>query len=318
MKENYIFGVDVGGTSVKLGLFTTDGVLLDKWEIKSRTETSRDTKEHQILKDIAVSLKEKQEEKGIRQEEIAGIGIGIPGPALDDGTVINPPNLGWGIFNVREELASYTGISRIVVSNDANIAALGELWKGGGKGYQNIVMITLGTGIGGGVIIRGKICNGATGAGGEIGHIKVREGDTIPCGCGRIGCLETYAGAAGIVRSARKRLEESEVPSVLRGAEPLTTREIFDGAKAGDILSLETVEEFGDVMGLACAQIATILNPEAFVIGGGVSKAGPMILELIRRHFTQRVMTALTDTNFRMAELGNDAGIYGAAKMVIE
>ncbi|WP_343208390.1 ROK family glucokinase [Anaerolentibacter hominis] len=312
------FGVDVGGTTIKIGLFAEQGDLLDKWEIKTVPEVREDTKSHQILIDVAASVAEKCRERDIATEDILGIGVGIPGPILADGTVIKTANLGWGIFNIKDELRQLTGVDRIEVTNDANVAALGEMWKGGGKGYKNLILITLGTGIGGGVVVDGKIVNGATGAAGEIGHIKVKTDETVPCGCGRKGCLEQYVAAAGIVRCARRKLEESDEPSILRGVSPLTTREIFDGAKAGDAVSAAVTEEFGDIMGLACAQMATILNPEVFVIGGGVSKAGPMIIDLIRKYFVPRVMAALTDTKFVMASLGNDAGIYGAAKMVIK
>ena len=192
----YCMGVDVGGTTVKIGLFEGEGSLIDNWEIVTRKDEGGSL----ILGDIAQSLKEKWEEKSIAKEDIIGIGLGIPGPITEDGTVLKCANLGWGVFNVAEEVSKLTGIKNVKVGNDANVAALGEVWKGGGKGYKDIIMITLGTGVGGGVILNGKILTGSKGAAGEIGHITVNYEEEDTCGCGKKGCLEQFASATGIVK----------------------------------------------------------------------------------------------------------------------
>lgn len=310
----YCMGVDVGGTTVKIGLFEGEGSLVDNWEIVTRKDEGGSL----ILGDIAQSLKEKWEEKSIAKEDIIGIGLGIPGPITEDGTVLKCANLGWGVFNVAEEVSKLTGIKNVKVGNDANVAALGEMWKGGGKGYKDIIMITLGTGVGGGVILNGKILTGSKGAAGEIGHITVNYEEEDTCGCGKKGCLEQFASATGIVKEAKRLLITSDMPSKLRDLQYLSAKAIFDCAKEGDQLANDLVEELGRYLGLACSHIAAVVDPQAFVIGGGVSKAGEMLTTLIKKYYEQNVMFALKNKEFRLAELGNDAGIYGCAKMVFE
>ncbi len=310
----YCMGVDVGGTTVKIGLFEGEGSLIDNWEIVTRKDEGGSL----ILGDIAQSLKEKWEEKSIAKEDIIGIGLGIPGPITEDGTVLKCANLGWGVFNVAEEVSKLTGIKNVKVGNDANVAALGEMWKGGGKGYKDIIMITLGTGVGGGVILNGKILTGSKGAAGEIGHITVNYEEEDTCGCGKKGCLEQFASATGIVKEAKRLLITSDMPSKLRDLQYLSAKAIFDCAKEGDQLANDLVEELGRYLGLACSHIAAVVDPQAFVIGGGVSKAGEMLTTLIKKYYEQNVMFALKNKEFRLAELGNDAGIYGCAKMVFE
>lgn len=307
-------GIDVGGTTVKLGLFTEDGTVLDKWEIVTR----KDDGGAFILSDIAQSLEEKWSSKNIAKEDVIGIGIGIPGPIMEDGTVLKCANLGWGVFNVADEVRKLTGIQNVKVGNDANVAALGEAWQGGGKGYENIIMITLGTGVGGGVILGGKILTGSKGAAGEIGHITVNYDEEDTCGCGKRGCLEQFASATGIVKEAKRLLITSDKPSKLRDLQYLSAKAIFDCAKEGDELANDLVEQLGKYLGLAASHIAAVVDPEAFVIGGGVSKAGEMLTTLIKKYYEQNVMFALQNKEFRLAELGNDAGIFGCAKMVLE
>ncbi len=310
---NYYIGVDVGGTTVKMGLFSEAGELEEKWEIPTRTEEGGKN----ILPDIVESIEKKRESLGAH---INGIGMGVPGPVTDDGVVLKCANLGWGVFSAKNELASLTGVGNVQVANDANIAALGEMWKGGGRGFDSIVMVTLGTGVGGGIIIRGKILTGSMGAGGEIGHMKVRQDETESCNCGGQGCLEQYTSATGIVRMAKKKLHPGSAKledSCLNGKE-ITAKAIFDGAKADDAYCKEVVEEFGRVLGLGLANVAQVVDPEAFVIGGGVSRAGEIILDVTKRYYNDHVMFALQNKEFRLAELGNDAGIYGAAKLVLE
>ncbi len=311
--KNYVFGVDVGGTTVKLGLFDIDGNLLDKWEIPTRTNDGGKN----ILPDIAASIENKMEEKNITKESLAGVGVGVPGPVDGNGVVHKAVNLGWNQFDLKKELGSVLNGIRIEASNDANVAALGELWKGGGQGYKNIVAVTLGTGIGGGIIINGEILSGATGAGGEIGHIHVEDNETEACGCGNHGCFEQYGSATGITRIARNLLEESDKDSVLRTGE-ISAKAVFDAVKAGDDLAIEIAGRFGNYLGKGLGIVASIVNPEIFVIGGGVSKAGEVLFDYIMPAFNETVFHGSKDTVFALAKLGNDAGIYGAAKMVLD
>ena len=250
-------------------------------------------------------------------EDIAGLGIGVPGPVKEDGTVLKCANLGWGVFNVADTVRELTGIENVKVGNDANVAALGEMWQGGGKGYNNLVMVTLGTGVGGGVILGGKILTGSNGAGGEIGHIRVNYEEKDVCGCGKTGCLEQYASATGVVRLAKKALEKKEKKTTLV-ADDLSAKAVFDAAKAGDELAMDIVEKFGFYLGMALAHISQVIDPEVFVIGGGVARAGQIIIDEVSKNYEENVMFALKNKAFKMAELGNDAGIYGSARMVLD
>lgn len=307
----YCFGVDIGGTTVKIGLFTTEGELLEKWEIKTRTENHGEA----ILPDVAESLQNKMQEKNIRKSEVDGIGIGIPAPVMEDGVVQKTANLGWGYKEVTREMKELTGIP-VAAGNDANMAALGEMWLGAGKGQKNMIMVTLGTGVGGGIIVNGKPLTGSHGAGGEIGHFCVNEEETETCGCGNTGCLEQYASATGISRLARRRLERDDSPSSLRGSE-ISAKAVFDALKEGDAVAKEIVEEFGSYLGHALAAIAVITDPSVIVIGGGVSKAGEILLEYVEKYFHEKAFFANQDTRFVLAQLGNDAGICGAAKLIL-
>lgn len=310
--KKYAFGVDIGGTTVKMGFFSVEGELLDKWEIK--TDTSDSGKN--ILPDIAASIQKKLETEGITSDEVSGIGMGLPGPVDDDGNVLKCVNLGWGVFNVEKAIKELTGIPGRA-GNDANVAALGEMYRGGGRGYSNVVMITLGTGVGGGIILNGKILPGTNGAAGEIGHFPVNDDETERCGCGKKGCLEQYASANGIARVAAKRLASTEDETVLRNLGTVTSKDIFDAAKEGDAFSLQLVDDLGRMIGKACANIAIVVNPEIFVIGGGVSKAGTILTDAIEKYYRQYAFHASRDTKIVLATLGNDAGIYGGVKMVL-
>ncbi|MFA9376775.1 MAG: ROK family glucokinase [Lachnotalea sp.] len=305
------FGIDVGGTTVKMGLFQLDGQVLDKWEIRTNT----DNHGVNILPDIASSMELKLKEKSIDKSQVVGAGIGVPGPVKADGTVLKAVNLGWSIFNVADTLEKLSGV-HIKVGNDANVAALGEMWQGGGRGCENVVMVTLGTGVGGGIIINGEVITGTNGAGGEIGHIHVEDNETESCNCGKKGCLEQMASATGIVRLANKVLKVSDNPSVLRGRE-VSAKAVFDAAKVGDKLAIEVVEQFGRYLGTVLANVAAVTDPEVFVIGGGVSKAGDIVLDYIKKYYEAHAFSACLEAKFSLAELGNDAGIYGAAKLVI-
>ena len=310
--KTYGFGVDIGGTTVKLGLFRTDGTLLDKWEIPTRTENDG----AHILPDVAEAIKGKIAEKAIDPSDVQGVGVGVPGPVTPEGIVRKCVNLGWGVFNVEDTLSELTGYP-VKAGNDANVAAFGEMWQGAGKGSENIVMVTLGTGVGGGVIIGGHVVAGATGAGGEIGHITVNAQETETCGCGKTGCLEQYASATGVVRLTKRALAASDQPSSLRSLTEVTAKDTFDAAKAGDELALEVIEQFGEVLGRALAAIACVVNPEIFVIGGGVSKAGTIITDVVAKYYVPNAFHACREAQFKLAELGNDAGIYGCVRMIL-
>ena len=310
---NYVFGVDIGGTTVKLGLFDIGGNVLDKWEIPTRTENGGAN----ILSDIAAGVRDKMSEKNIDKADVAGVGVGAPGPVDGEGIIHKAVNLGWGEMNLKKELTALLDGIRVEGGNDANVAALGEMWKGGGQGHKNLVAVTLGTGVGGGIIINGKIMTGATGSGGEIGHIHVEDQETEACGCGNYGCLEEYASATGITRLAKRKLQASDKDSVLRQGE-VSAKTVFDAVKAGDELAIEIAKQFGDYLGKGLAVIAGVVNPEIFVIGGGVSKAGEVLFEYIRPAFNKTVFHGCKDTQFALATLGNDAGIFGAAKMVLD
>ncbi len=308
----YVFGVDIGGTTVKIGLFTNDGVMVDKWEITTRTDEGG----KYILSDIAASVENKLVEKAIDKTDVLGVGMGVPGPVKADGTVLRCVNLGWGIFNAADELSKLIGLP-VKAGNDANMAALGEMWQGGGKGYTNIVMVTLGTGVGGGIIIDGKMLSGVNGAGGEIGHIQVNDDETEVCGCGRKGCLEQYTSATGIVRMANTMLNTTDRPSALRNVQYVSAKAVFDAAKQGDELAAEIVDRHGKCLGKTLAQIACVVDPEVFVIGGGVSKAGEIITDTTSKYFQEYAFHACKKTQFKLATLGNDAGMYGGACAIL-
>ena len=256
------------------------------------------------------------EKEGISKEEVTGIGIGVPAPITEEGFVKSTANLGWEEKNVKAEMEELTGI-RTATGNDANVAALGEMWLGGGRGCKNMIMVTLGPGVGGGILIGGRILTGAHGAGGEIGHLCVNYGETEKCGCGNYGCLEQYASATGITRLAKKRLESTEQDGTLRKG-PVNAKTVFDAVKAGDRLADEIAVEFGRYLGYALANLAAAIDPSVIVIGGGVSKAGKVLIPYVETPYKERAFFANQDVTFALAELGNDAGICGAAKMVLD
>ena len=308
----YCFGIDVGGTTVKCGLFKTDGVLVEKWEIPTRTENNGS----EIVPDVAKTIEEKLAEKNISKEEVDGIGIGVPGPVNAEGDVIAAVNLFWGYKKLSKELNELTGLA-VKVGNDANVAALGEAWKGAAAGAKNVILVTLGTGVGGGIIVDGKIVAGHHGAGGEIGHANVMHDETETCNCGNKGCLEQYTSATGIVRLAKQELASSEEPSVLREEKELSAKAVLDGYKSGDALSVRVMDKVGEILGGALAMFTAVVDPETIVIGGGVSKAGQPLVDCIASHYKKYAFSACRETPIVIANLGNDAGIYGAAKMVL-
>lgn len=310
--KKYAFGVDIGGTTCKIGFFETAGVLLDKWEIHTNTENGGVN----ILPDVAKAIDNKLAQEGISKSEVQGVGVGVPGPVTSDGVVNRCVNLGWGVMNVGEELGKLTGLE-VRVGNDANVAALGEMWQGGAKGCKDVIVVTLGTGVGGGIIVDGKIVAGFNGAGGEIGHITVNHDEIEACNCGQYGCLEQYASATGIVRVAKRKLAKTAEETSLRKFEPLTAKDVFDEAKAGDGIALGLVDEICEILGAALSNMACVVNPEIVVIGGGVSKAGSILIDCIQKHFIETSFHACRETSFASALLGNDAGMYGCVQLLL-
>ena len=310
----YGFGVDLGGTTVKIAWFDENGTMLDKWEIPTVTENGG----NRILPDIAASVKEYLKKKDIDREQVIGIGIGVPGAVNGKGEVNKCINLGWdSIFNIEQELFRLTGLP-VKAGNDANVAALGEAWKGGGNGCENMVMATLGTGVGGGIIVNGRLLAGVHGAGGEIGHLVVNTKETDRCNCGKYGCVEQYCSATGIVRLAKQHLAATDAPSILRSAENLTCKDVFDAGKAGDTLAQAVLEQVYDYMGQFLANVCCAVDPQVVVLGGGVSKAGQVLLDGAKKYFERYIFHASSSITFALATLGNDAGAYGAFKLVLD
>lgn len=308
----YCFGVDIGGTFVKLGLFTAEGELLDKWQIPTRRE---DESSH-VLPDIAAALEAKLEEKGIAKADVAGIGFGTPGPVTEDGVAVCPANLDWVNKPVAKELTELTGLPARG-GNDVNVAGLGEMWRGGAKGYKNVVVVPIGTGVGAAIICNGKIITGARGAAGEVGHIHVDDEIQEPCGCKAVGCVEQFSSATGLVRMAKKAITESDRATTLRDLEEVTAKDVIDAAKAGDAVADEIFDKFCDYLGYSLAATAAVIDPEIFIIGGGVSKAGQVLVDRVQGYFKKYAWPGIREIKFALAELGNDAGIYGAASMMV-
>lgn len=307
----YCFGVDIGGTFVKLGLFTTEGELLDKWQIPTRRE---DQSSH-VLPDIAASVAAKLEEKGISKDDVTGIGFGTPGPVTEDGVAVCPANLDWVNKPVAKELTELTGFPA-KGGNDVNVAGLGEMWRGGAKGYKNVVVVPIGTGVGAAIIVNGKIVTGTRGAAGEVGHIHVDDEIQEPCGCKAVGCVEQFSSATGLVRMAKKALAEGKETS-LRDLEEVTAKDVIDAAKAGDAVADAIFDKFCDYLGYSLAATAAVIDPEIFIIGGGVSKAGQVLVDRVQAYFKKYAWPGIRDIKFALAELGNDAGICGAASIAI-
>lgn len=309
--KNYYIGADIGGTTVKMGLYCEPEGWVKKWEIPTRTENGG----AQILPDVADTITQTCAEQGIALDDIAGIGVGVPGPVLQDGTVNGCVNLGWGVVNVADVLGGLTKLP-VYVANDANIAALGEQWKGAGSDYQSVVLLTLGTGVGGGVILDGRIVTGAVGGAGEVGHMPVFAEKAGTCNCGKDNCLELAGSATGVVRYAKQLLAESDTPSSMRDMEKLTAKDVCDCCAAGDALAQECIRYATDALGMAIAHIGCVLNPEAFLFGGGMAGAGELLLKPIRKVYQENVFPPLRETPILRATLGNEAGIAGGVRLV--
>ena len=309
----YGFGVDLGGTTVKIAYFDENGTLLSKWEIPTVTENGGS----QILPDIAQAIGGYLKEHAIPREDILGIGIGVPGPVNSHGVVNKCINLGWGVFNIAETLSALTGFP-VKAGNDANVAALGEFWKGGGQGCENMVFVTLGTGVGGGIVVEGNLLHGAHGSGAEIGHLVLERDEVEQCNCGKRGCVEQYCSATGIVRLAKRYLASHQEDSTLRALENVTCKDVFDAGKADDSAAKAILAQFYRYMGEFLGNVCSTIDPDVVVIGGGVSKAGQVLLDGIEPFFHQYVFHAASGAKFALASLGNDAGAYGAFKLALD
>ena len=310
--SKYAFGVDIGGTTVKLGLFDKEANVLRKWEVI----TSKECGGTKILPDVAESIRNVMAEMKIAKEDVIGVGVGVPGPVDAKGTINKAVNLGWGVFNIPEVLGGLLGVP-VKAGNDANVAAVGEMWQGGGKGYKNLVVVTLGTGIGGGIIVDGEMLTGSRGAAGEIGHIHVNDEEEEACGCGNKGCLEQYGSATGIAKLAAKRLAKDEMHSVLRNKPFVSAKAVFDAVKENDPVAIEIAEEFGEYLGKGLSVIAAVVNPQVFVIGGGVSKAGEILFKYIEPVMMKHTFHGCRNVELKLATLDNDAGIFGAAALFL-
>ena len=305
MKDDKIFvGIDVGGTSVKIGLFSTKVRLLDKWEIK--TVVSNDCMP--LLERIVDSIRGK-----IDTYRIEGIGIGVPGPVNADSVCFGCVNLGWGVEDAATKMKKILPhVTNVKVLNDANAACLGELKSGAGKGYESAFMLTLGTGIGGGYAIADDVLRGTHGAAGEVGHIIVNPSETLSCNCGRQGCLEQYCSAKGVARMAKEMLAKEPCDTKLNAIKDFTSKEICDFAKANDEFAIKVLDRFSDYMGLALSHLACTVDPAVFIIGGGMSKAGDIVIDAIKKGYAKYAFLVTKDTDIKQAELKNDAGMYGA------
>ncbi|ASN05237.1 ROK family glucokinase [Virgibacillus necropolis] len=313
--DKVLIGVDIGGTTIKIGFFTQQGIILKKYEIL----TNKNDNGSQIIPDLVKSINEKIRDLAINKENIMGIGVGAPGFIVgDSGLVEEAVNIGWKKINLGSELSEQSQLP-VFVGNDANLAALGENWMGSGNESRNFVAITLGTGVGGGIIANGQLLSGVNGTAGEIGHITV-EPNGYPCNCGKNGCLETVASATGIAKQAMEiidRRPQSNLGKHFQNQGGITAKDVFDLAGTGDRDSQQIVSRTGDVLGLVLSTIATIVNPSKIVIGGGVSKAGKPLLDTIQNSFNSYALKRLTNVcSIETAQLGNDAGIYGAAYLV--
>ena len=313
MDKRYYFGIDIGGTTVKTGIFSAEGVLLEKSEIATRTGQG----EEAIFGDIAAELSRLAHANGAELSECAA-GIDIAGPVDEEGFMERGVNLGLDELYPARILSDMCGGMPSFALNDANAAALGEIWQGGGRGVSSAVMITLGTGVGGGVIQGGRVISGTHGLGGEIGHICVEPGEEELCSCGGRGCLEQYASATGIVRMARRVMAESEEYSGMRVTDPLTAKDVFDLAKEGDALAVLAADESMDRLGRAMAMICYVTDPESIIIGGGVSRAGEYLRALAQSKMEKYARLSKHYPKVVLAELGNDAGICGAAKYAMD
>lgn len=310
----YCFGIDIGGTTVKIGLVSEEGKILTRWEIPTR----KGNNPLGLLEDVKAALEDCMAKRNIRKEEILGIGMAAPGPVTEDGILHGTVNIGWGDVDLGAEAERIIGISPVATGNDARVAALGEAVYGAGKGAKSMLMVTLGTGVGGGVIQNGQILMGDSGVAGEIGHMTIDPYETIACNCGKKGCLEQYTSATGMVRIAKRFLAERTEDSMLRQRDKISAKDLWDAAKADDPLAKEITDFVCDRLGIALANASYIVDTEVIVIGGGVCAAGKFLLDKIQKAYQGYVFAHSRNKKFALAKLGNDAGIQGAAALALQ
>ncbi|WP_283153987.1 ROK family glucokinase [Guptibacillus hwajinpoensis] len=315
-EEKWLIGVDLGGTTIKLSFLDFYGEIISKWEIPTdKSEAGRHITTH-----IARAIDDKMEEMNVSRKKFSGIGMGAPGfIEMDSGFIYHAVNIGWRDFPLKDKLEVETGLP-VIIDNDANIAALGEMWRGAGDGARDLLCVTLGTGVGGGIITNGTIIHGTNGMAGEIGHITSIPDGGAQCNCGKTGCLETVASATGVVRIAMEKLmshHDSVLYHIYQEKNEITSRDIFEGAEAEDPYAVEVVNNVSFHLGLAIANLANSLNPSKIVIGGGVSKAGEALLTPLKKQFEKYALPRVREgADFAIATLGNDAGVIGGAWLV--
>ncbi len=310
---NYCIGIDMGGTTTKIGLFSSAGELLEEREIPTRSSMGRDV----LFQDMADEIMKLTEAHHVSLQDCA-VGIGVAGPVEEDGYVEGLVNLNQYDLYPGRELSQRLNNVPVAVGNDADIAALGEMWQGSGKGHKSLLFVTLGTGVGGGIIVNERMVSGFHGLGGEIGHIWVNPDEPERCNCGGHGCLDQMASATGIVRNAKRFLAKESGDSSLRNMENLTARDVFDAAKNGDVIAAKTVDYCMGFLGKAIADICYVIDPEIVVLGGGMSKAGTYLLDLVYKHYDYYPRLTRHRSAFTLAQLGNQAGMYGAAKLALD
>lgn len=318
MTEKKIIGIDLGGTTIKFAILSADGTIQQKWSIPTNI---LDEGSH-ITPDIIATINHRMSLYNMQPQDFAGIGLGTPGSVdRKKGTVVGAYNLNWKTVQpLKEQIEKAAGIP-FYLDNDANVAALGERWQGAGDNERDVVFITLGTGVGGGIIMENTLLHGVAGCAGEIGHITV-DPQGFPCTCGKSGCLETVASATGVVRVARQLAEEyagaSELKQRLDNGEDISSKDVFEQAQANDHFALMVVDQVCDYLGLACGNIGNLLNPSSIILGGGVSAAGEFLRSRVEKYFDQYSFPQVREsTKIKLAQLGNDAGVIGAASLAL-
>lgn len=309
----YAFGVDIGGERIRLSYLDETGRLLEKWTV----ETPRGQGTNQMLSVIAEQIEAYMSENGIFEDNVAGIGVGIPGPVNSSGTVNKCVNLGWGMFNIDRALSGLTGLN-VVATNIANAAALGECWMGSGRHCANLFYVSVNTGVGGAIIANGHLISGAHGGGGEIGHMIVNRQETESCTCGNKGCLEQYCSPSGIVRVAKRHLAAGASLSPLRLKRNLTHEDVFAAAAKGDKAAKEILEKVYTYAGEMIANVCAVTNPDTVILGGQLTRFGRPVLEGIARQFQKYVFHANREVRFELATLGEDGALYGAARLALD
>lgn len=317
--DKKLIGIDLGGTTVKFAILTLDGDVQQKWSI----ETNILDEGRHIVPDIIESINHRISLYEMKHDDFVGIGMGTPGSVnIKKGTVVGAYNLNWTkTQNVKTQIEEATGIP-FVLDNDANVAALGERWKGAGENNPDVIFITLGTGVGGGIIAEGNLLHGVNGCAGEIGHVTVDPGG-FECTCGKRGCLETVSSATGVVRVARHMSEEyagdSKLKQAIDDGQDVSSKDIFDYAKAEDPFALMVVDRVCYFLGLAIGNLGNTLNPSSVVIGGGVSGAGEFLRSRVQTYFEEFTFPEVrSSTQVKLAELGNEAGVIGAASLALQ